>query len=73
VHDTVLQSGLDVLFYAVPLLLALIIGFFRLDEFISSPDRKDRSRRPVAGYDTNGEPLLSDPDGRPWKHTRAAS
>jgi len=63
-HDTVLQSAWDTLFYAVPLLLALVIGFFRLDALISSPKRTYRGRRPVAGYDANGEPLLTDPDGR---------
>jgi hypothetical protein len=71
-HEVVLQSDWDTFLYAVPLILALLIGFFRLDEHISSPQRKNRVRRTLTGCDANGEPLFSDPDGRPWKHTSAS-
>ena len=66
-HEAVLQSDWDTLIYAIPLILALLIGFFRLDEHISAPRRKNRTRLTFIGSDANGELLFSDPDGRPWQ------
>jgi hypothetical protein len=65
-HDVVLKSGWDTFLYAAPLLGALFIGFFRLDELISASRQKIDTRPKLTGSDRHGEPLLSDPDGRLW-------
>jgi len=44
----------------------LLVGLFRLDEIIASPQRKRAVKRPACGCDEDGHLLLSDPDGRPW-------
>ena len=68
--DTTLLSTSDTLLYAVPMLGALLIGVFRLDEVISAPKRKVRVHQTVTGCDATGEPLFCDPDGRPWKRSK---
>jgi hypothetical protein len=65
-HDITLKSAWDTALYSVPLLVTLFLGFFRLDELISTPRQRTVSRPRLTGNDKNGEPLLSDPDGRPW-------
>jgi hypothetical protein len=66
VHETVLNSGWDTFLFAVPALFMLLAGVFRLDELFVTPRQGARARRPAAGVDENGQPILSDPDGRPF-------
>lgn len=70
VHEMVLKSGWETFFIAVPFLAILLMGFFRLDTLWSAPRERTRARRPASGMDQDGEPLLSDPDGRPWRARR---
>ncbi len=62
-HDAILSSGWDTFLVAIPLILLLFFGFFRLDEVFTTPQRTLK-RRPACGTDEEGEPILSDPDGR---------
>jgi hypothetical protein len=66
-NDVILKSGWDILLYGVPLVGTLFLGFFRLDQIISAPRQSLPSRHKVIGCDSKGEPLFSDPDGRPWR------
>jgi hypothetical protein len=66
VQDAILQSGWENLLVAIPFVGLLLVGFFRLDEIIASPNRDRAARRPFCGCDEDGYLLLSDPDGRPW-------
>ena len=65
-QDAILQSGWENLLVAIPFVGLLLVGFFRLDEIIASPNRDRTARRPFCGCDEDGYLLLSDPDGRPW-------
>jgi hypothetical protein len=76
--DAVFSNDRDALLAAVPLIGALLLGFFRLDTLLAAPSRlrasdsaSDRpasgrpaSRRPPSGIDQDGQPILCDPDGR---------
>jgi hypothetical protein len=71
-HEQILSSTRDTLLFAIPFLGFLLMGLFRLDEVFYSPKRGRQARRPASGFDTNGEPILCDPDGRrvptPYQH-----
>lgn len=71
--DAVFSTDRDALLAAVPLIGALLLGFFRLDTLLASPQRlrssdsaagPRASRRPPSGIDQDGQPILCDPDGR---------
>lgn len=66
-RDQVLKSGWETFLFAIPFLGILLVGLFRLDELISSPKRRRKTRKRITGVDHEGEPVLSDPDGRPWR------
>jgi len=66
-HDAALHSGWDTALVAVPFLIMLAVGFFHLDEVIYAPKKRSAHRRPPAGVDTDGSPILCDPDGRRWQ------
>ncbi len=70
VHDGVLQSGLDTLLIAVPLVGVLLIVLFRLDTMVAAPKQAAGPRHPPSGTDKHGRMLFSDPDGRPWPSAR---
>lgn len=63
-HDTSIHSGLKAILVAVPMLLVLLTGFFRLDQLFAAPKRRTAARRPPTGIDKDGAPILCDPDGR---------
>lgn len=65
-HDTILQSAWANFLVATPFVGILLVGLFRLDEIIASPQRKRPAKRPACGCDEAGRLLLSDPDGHPW-------
>ena len=66
-HETVLNSGWDTFLYAVPVLLMLFVGVFRLDELFVTSRQGSRRHRLATGTDENGQPMLCDPDGRPFR------
>jgi hypothetical protein len=65
-HDAILSSFRDTLLFGIPSLGFLIFGIFRLDELFAAPKQASKQRRPPCGMDEDGNPLLSDPDGRLW-------
>jgi hypothetical protein len=69
-HDTVLPSNLDSFLVAIPFLIILLIGYFRLDEVFAAPKHRVRARRAPCGIDEDGQPILCDPDGRRWNAAR---
>lgn len=64
-----LKPGWDTILFSVPFLGMLMIGFFRLDTIFAAPRQDGKARRPAAGVDEDGHPILSDPDGRTWRVT----
>ena len=64
-RDEILRSGRDGFLVAAPLVFLLFVGFFRLDELFGSARKVSERPRFGGGQDENGEPLLTDPDGRP--------
>jgi len=70
VNEAVLHSGWETVLIAVPLIGILLIGIFRLDELFATPKQRPKPQRPASGMDKDGQPLLSDPDGRPWRTPR---
>ena len=65
-----MKSGWDTVLVAVPLIGLLLGTLFRVDEIFASGKREMRRNRPFCGMDDDGEPLLSDPDGRLWRAPR---
>lgn len=63
--EILLSSGKDALLVAVPCIALLLISMFRLDQLIAAPKAAVRRERPACGVDVDGEPILTDPDGRP--------
>ena len=52
-HDTAIHSNLDSLLVAIPFLVILLIGYFRLDELFASPKyRAGRGGRRTASTKT---------------------
>jgi hypothetical protein len=66
VQDVILHSGLENIVVAICFAGILLVGMFRLDEIIAAPKRAKAVKRSVTGRDKNGQPVFSDPDGRPW-------
>jgi hypothetical protein len=68
VHETIIKSGWDTLLVAIPFLVILFIGFFRLDGMLARKKKAgSRASRPPSGLDEDGAPIICDPDGRPWR------
>jgi len=66
----ILQSNMDALLVAIPMVGIMFAGVFRLDELLGKPRKKSEWRRPIAGSDANGAPICVDPDGK--RHDRGA-
>jgi len=64
-REEVLKSGRDSILVALPLVLMLIAGVFRLDELFGASGKHPKRRGFGGGQGEDGEPLLSDPDGTP--------
>jgi hypothetical protein len=63
-QDTVLRSGWDNVVVALPFVLMLAVGLFRLDSMMAAPKTVNRRANRIVGTDENGEPIVCDPDGR---------
>lgn len=61
--ETVLSSGRETLLLAIPSVALLLVSVFRLERLIAGP--KQTRERASCGLDTEGQPILTDPDGRP--------
>jgi hypothetical protein len=62
---SIIQSNTDALMLAVPMIGLLFVGFFRLDELFGKPKKQPAAtRRRMSGWDKNGRPVCSDPDGK---------
>lgn len=62
--DTFLHSGRETLLYAIPTLGLLVIGIFGLEGRMARPKGKLVRQRMPCGVDSEGEPMVIDPDGR---------
>lgn len=69
-YEAILKTGWDALLFAVPCVAILLLGFLRLDGVVAVPKRSAGHRRAVCGEDEDGQPIMSDPDGRRWNRTR---
>jgi hypothetical protein len=69
-HEIILNSGWDTFWVAILFVAMLTMGIFRLDEVFANSNRDRRPIRRPAGMDKNGDPVLCDPDGRPWGKSR---
>lgn len=71
-NDTLLSSGLDNILVALPFIGMLMVGFFRLDEILAAPRKRlaNKPLHPPCGVDLDGNPIVCDPDGRPWGNPR---
>jgi hypothetical protein len=59
-----LQSNADALLVAIPMIGILVVGFFRLDELVGKPNKRQIvHRRQIAGLDDKGRQVCLDPDG----------
>ena len=64
-NDSVLNSGWQTALVAIPFLVMMLVGVFRLDELFVDQRQGARRQRPASGIDADGRLLLCDPDGRP--------
>lgn len=69
-NEPVIRSLSDALLFAVPSVTVLFLSVFHLDTLFTAPRHPAISRRPVCGLDARGEPILTDPDGRPTPRRR---
>jgi hypothetical protein len=59
----ILQSNADALLVAIPMVVLLFIGFFRLDELVGKKPKKSvRARSKMSGWDKDGRAVCADPD-----------
>ena len=58
----------DTLLIAIPFFVILFLSVFGTDLFRNKKrKRNSKTSRTPAGVDKDGNPILTDPDGRPWK------
>jgi hypothetical protein len=70
-HGSGLISGWDTVVLMIPLFAIMAMGMFRVDERLVAPKDPGKPRRAFCGLDRNGQPVLSDPDGRAWRECPA--
>jgi hypothetical protein len=66
----ILESNTDALLVAIPMVVLLVVSFFRIDELFVKGKRAPDRRRKMAGLDANGRPACLDPDGREFSRPR---
>jgi hypothetical protein len=62
--EIIFVSGRDIVLYAFPFAVLLVVGVFKLDDRLITPRKPDARRRRPCPTDENGEHVLHDPDGR---------
>ena len=70
-HGSGLIPGWDTLVLMIPFFAVMAMGMFRVDERLAAPKDSRKPRRAFCGLDRNGQPFLSDPDGRAWRENPA--
>ena len=63
-NDLAQTTGRDALLIGIPLIILMLVGLFRLDELFSRPQKAIKKRRLSCQMDEDGEPVISDPDGK---------
>lgn len=63
----VLLPALDLLVLMIPVLAIFAMAMFGLDERFVNSKPLSGPHRSFCGIDGAGNPILSDPDGRPWR------
>jgi hypothetical protein len=58
------KSNAEALLVAIPMVLGMIVGFFRLDEHFGRPARLTVRRRSFSHQDTTGVLICVEPDGQ---------
>lgn len=58
------QSNAGMILVAIPMIVVLFAGFFRLDELISRPEKATVRRRRFSHWDEDGSTVTVEPDGR---------
>jgi hypothetical protein len=68
-----LQSNTDAILVAIPMVAVLFIGFFRLDELLSRPQRPTELGRSFSRVDQHGNSICIEPDGKAhrWRAVRS--
>jgi hypothetical protein len=61
------SSGLEGFFGALVFVAVLAVGMLRVDAAIAKPPSTQPSRPRPNGTDEKGDPIMCDPDGRPWR------
>jgi hypothetical protein len=59
-----IESNADALLLAIPMVVILLAGLFRLDELVALPPKKPGRDRRLSGLDEGGRPIFRDPDGK---------
>jgi hypothetical protein len=50
---------------AIPMVVILFVGFFRLDNIFAGPPKKQEWGKRLSNWDRDGQVICTDPDGRP--------
>jgi len=58
-----IESNLEAILVAIPMLLVLFVSFFKLDECISSPAKPTPQRKGFTHLNQTGEMVFVEPDG----------
>ena len=64
------SSNMTAMLVALPLLAVMAAGFFRLDEYVGRPQKKQRRIPLSGGLDERGIPVGIEPDGTPFYSTK---
>lgn len=68
-----IESNATALLVAVPMIVILFAGLFRLDELLAVPPKKSRQGAKLSGWDEDGRLICADPDGRQFDVPRKSS
>ena len=58
------QSSAEVLLFAIPMIVAMFAGFFRIDTLFSDPKKRSCPERQFSSVDENGQGVYVEPDGQ---------
>ena len=68
-----IQSNTDALLVAIPMVVAMFAGFFRLDEAIGRAQRPMEKGHSLSHWDKDGHPVFIEPDGKQYGKPTARS
>jgi hypothetical protein len=66
-HDLSQHPVWQMLLIAIPFFVILLFSIFGADLMRGKHKKGNKTLRPPSGIDKKGNPILSDPDGRPSK------